>query len=631
MQRDCACCGQQFVLRPQVPHQQYCAAPACQRSRKYRWHQAKLQSDPDYRLNQRDAQQAWAQRNPDYWRNHRTQDGRVKRGRDRHAPGSPVTLTAMQTDPLPASPGESVPSAAIPAGRAAQYVRMSTEHQQYSTQNQADKIRDYAARQGLDIVRTYADEGKSGLRIDGRPALQQLIDDVQTGRADFQTILVYDVSRWGRFQDADESAYYEYLCRRAGVQVAYCAEQFDNDGSPMSTVFKSFKRAMAGEYSRELSVKVFAGQCRLIEEGFRQGGPAGYGLRRVLIDQHGKVKGSLARGEHKSLQTDRVVLQPGPPSELAVIRQIYGWFVENKLLESEIAARLNQQGHVTDTGRAWSRATVREVLSNEKYIGNNVYNRRSFKLKKTRVTNPPHMWIRKEGAFPGIVAAELFYTAQGMLRARANRYSDDELIERLLRLLQERGTLSSLIIDETDGMPSAAAYAHRFGGLIRAYQAAGFTPGRDYRYLAINRYLRRLHPQVVAQTEQMIAAAGGTVVRDPATDLLTVNSEFTASLVLARCYATSHSGNHTQRRWKVRFDAGLAPDITVAVRLDAANQAAQDYYLLPRLDFGQAPGQVRLYLTEHNHTALESYRFDNLDYLCRMAERSHLRSASNAT
>ena len=42
------------------------------------------------------------------------------------------------------------------------------------------------------------------------------------------------MSRWGRFQDADESAYYEYICRRANVGVQYCAEQFENDGSAIS-------------------------------------------------------------------------------------------------------------------------------------------------------------------------------------------------------------------------------------------------------------------------------------------------------------------------------------------------------------------------------------------------------------
>ncbi|MDP3225922.1 MAG: recombinase family protein, partial [Rubrivivax sp.] len=74
--------------------------------------------------------------------------------------------------------------------RAAEYVRMSTEHQQYSTRNQIDKIREYASQRGLAIVKTYADEGKSGLRIDGRRALQQLIQDVETGTAEFKIILV---------------------------------------------------------------------------------------------------------------------------------------------------------------------------------------------------------------------------------------------------------------------------------------------------------------------------------------------------------------------------------------------------------------------------------------------------------
>lgn len=129
----------------------------------------------------------------------------------------------------------------VTTSRAVQYVRMSTDHQQYSTQNQAAKIADYARQRNIDIVRTYADEGKSGVSITGRMALQTLIADVESGDADFKTILVYDVSRWGRFQDADESAYYEYICRRAGIAVAYCAEQFENDGSPVSTIVKGVK------------------------------------------------------------------------------------------------------------------------------------------------------------------------------------------------------------------------------------------------------------------------------------------------------------------------------------------------------------------------------------------------------
>lgn len=87
--------------------------------------------------------------------------------------------------------------------RAAQYVRISTVHQQYSTHSQSDKIREYADKRDLMIIMTYAHDGKSGLPIGGRAALQQLIADVESGAADFNVILIYDVSQWGRFQDAD--------------------------------------------------------------------------------------------------------------------------------------------------------------------------------------------------------------------------------------------------------------------------------------------------------------------------------------------------------------------------------------------------------------------------------------------
>ena len=238
---------------------------------------------------------------------------------------------------------------------------MSTEHQQYSTENQADAIRQYADRHGFEIVRTYADEGRSGLRLEGRDALQRLIADVESGAADFSAILVYDVSRWGRFQDADESAYYEYICRRAGIQVHYCAEQFENDGSPVSTIVKGVKRAMAGEYSRELSAKVFAGQCRLIELGYRQGGAAGYGLRRRLIDQAGSSKGELARGEQKSIQTDRVVLVPGPAEEVATVGWIYRSFVESEAVGARDRRRAERPRYSSPTwaGRGPAAPSIR--------------------------------------------------------------------------------------------------------------------------------------------------------------------------------------------------------------------------------------------------------------------------------
>src|SRR5258706_13087712 len=423
---------------------------------------------------------------------------------------------------------------------AAAYVRMSTDHQKYSTENQLETIRRYAEQRGFDIAEIFEDSGRSGLKVDGREGLQRLMREVQAGGAKFSAILVYDVSRWGRFQDADEGAYYEHLCHRAGIRLHYCGEQFDNDGSIGSILLKNVKRVMAGEYSRELSVKVFAGQCRLIEHGFRQGGPAGFGLRRLLIDEGRNPKGELGRGDRKSLQTDRVVLAPGPLEEIEHVHRIYWMFVEEGKSEREIATLLNQQGILSDFGRHWTRASIHQILTNEKYIGNNVFNRVSYKLKQHRLVNRPETWVRAEGAFPSIVDQALFDRAREIIGRRGNHYSDSELLALLQTVLEEEGSLSGLVIDERDDMPSSSLYRSRFGSLLRAYTLIGYLPDRDYRYVEINRALRQSYPKFLAEVTAGLQNAGGQVFCDPVSELLFINNEFTASLVIARSLETQN-------------------------------------------------------------------------------------------
>jgi len=503
---------------------------------------------------------------------------------------------------------------------AAQYIRMSTEHQQYSTENQADMIREYAQNRGFSIVKTYTDEGKSGLRIEGRGALRQMIEDAKSGNAGYQAILVYDISRWGRFQDSDESAYYEYICKRAGIQVYYCAEQFENDGSPTSTIIKSVKRAMAGEYSRELSSKVFQGQCRLIELGYRQGGPAGFGLRRMLIDMAGKPKGLLKRGEQKSLQTDRVILVPGPKEEVGIVRHMYQMFIKHGKCEQEITEYLNGREIKTDAGGQWTPLSVRQVLTNEKYIGNNVYNRNSFKLKKKRVVNPPDVWVRKDGAFEAIVDTASFYTVQGIIQERNRRWSDEELIRMLVQLVKKHSDVSAHLIDQADGMPSSATYRSRFGTLIQAYRLAGYTPNRDFSYVEINRRLRALHPTLIEDTVQRLESTGASIGMDNGDSHLVVNGEYTAALVLSRCFQTPAGS----LRWTIRFGNKRLPDITIMVRMNPANDEPSDFYLLPLFDI-RTPS---LRLTEYNAAYVDAYRFDTLDGFAQLALRTRIEARS---
>lgn len=498
--------------------------------------------------------------------------------------------------------------------RAAQYVRMSTEHQEHSTDNQAIAIQLYAERRGYEIVRTYADEGKSGLSLDGRDALKQLLDDVTQGNADFEVLLVYDVSRFGRFQDPDEAALYEIQCKRAGIRVLYCAEQFENDGTIGSSIIKTVKRAMAGEYSRELSVKVFAGQSHLIGLGFRQGGAPGFGLRRMLVDQSGARKGELGRCEHKSIATDRIILVPGPAEEIAIVREIYRSFVVDGRNERDIASALNDRRILSDLGRPWTRGTIHEILINEKYIGNNVWARTSFKLKRKHVQNSPDAWIRAEGVFKAIIEPAMFAKARDIIAARSVRLSDDEVLEKLREVLGINGTLSGLIIDEAEDCPSSSTFHSRFGSLLRAYALVGFTPDHDYRYVEINRALRRLHPTVTETIIQGVYASGGSVTQNSATDLLTINGEITVAVVIARCRLTSAGS----ARWKIRLDVPHKPDLTIAVRMDAENDRPHDYYLLPQLDMREAV----LRMAEHNGLSLDAYRSTSLDAFYSLTARS---------
>ena len=82
----------------------------------------------------------------------------------------------------------------------AQYLRMSTEHQQYSLQNQAERIKQYADEHNFGVIQTYSDAAKSGLVLRSRKGLQQLLKDVVSGAAGYRAILVYDVSRWVVFR-----------------------------------------------------------------------------------------------------------------------------------------------------------------------------------------------------------------------------------------------------------------------------------------------------------------------------------------------------------------------------------------------------------------------------------------------
>ncbi len=502
--------------------------------------------------------------------------------------------------------------------RAAQYLRMSTEHQQYSTENQSDVIRRYAQTHGIEIVRTYSDEGKSGLNINERPGLRGLLQDVQSGKTDYNLVLVYDVSRWGRFQDSDEGAYYEYLCKRAKVGVSYCAEPFDNDGSLPSSLIKTLKRTMAAEYSRELGAKVIVGQNRLVGLGFRQGGSAGYGLRRLLVDRNRNPKGLLKQGEYKSIQTDRVILVPGPDEEVKVIREIYYLFIHERRSPKEIAAELNRQGLRNDKGRPWEEYLISRILTNPKYAGINARNLSSVRLRQRRIRNPPELWARCDKAFTPIISLAEFEEACTVYENQRRLKTDEDCLCRLRRLLEQHGELNTRIIDRANNVPSSGTYRRRFGTLRRAYDLIGYTRPEDYRHMDARLALRDWWMEQRALLIAKLREHGAKIELAGSSSIL-INNEFRATFLMLLCRKTKGG----DLRWNIELRRREISDITVAVRLTPDNKNTLDFYIFPKAEIA-----LRSELTLGIPGPLESYRFDNLDFLTGAIRRTLVEEVS---
>ncbi|MGB8060502.1 MAG: hydrogenase maturation protease [Candidatus Sulfotelmatobacter sp.] len=359
---------------------------------------------------------------------------------------------------------------------AAQYLRMSTEDQPNSIPLQQQAIESYAKSHGFQVIATYADPGKSGVEIRHRPGLRQLIQDVVGGNAYYRAILVYDVSRWGRFQDTDESAHYEFLCRSAGVPIHYCAEQFDNDGRMASAILKAVKRTMAAEFSRELSAKVYAGQRHVVSNGFWGGSTAGYGLRRMMISSDGLRRQILGLHEHKNIRSDHVVLVPGPRNEVDCIRTIFS-LAESGFTPREIAEELNLRGIQYIDAKRWTKLNVFLILKNEKYVGRNVWGRTAKPFGRSTIKKPRGEWVNKSDAFVPLISQERFARVQELIQGRNYhiRRSDSFFLDEMRRVLKQEGKLSQKLLKKKSVF-DYRVFMNHFGSMMHAYELVGYRP-----------------------------------------------------------------------------------------------------------------------------------------------------------
>ena len=476
------------------------------------------------------------------------------------------------------------------ASRAVMYVRMSTESQDYSTDHQRARIREFAATRDIEIIREYVDDGKSGLDIRRRAGLLSLMKDVQSQNPDFSNILVYDISRWGRFQDIDESAYHEHTCRRVGIKVIYCGERFADDVGPYASLLKSMKRVMAAEYSRDLSDKVFAAQARFIAMGFKQGGHAGYGLRRLALKACGTPRAILEYGESKISATDRVVLVWGPEHEVATVRRVYALYLEQGASEAGIARLLNSEAVPSEFGRPWTQAMINSLLTNVKYCGVLAYNRRSCKLSTRRTCNAADQWVVKPEAIAPIVDAGIFAQVQAERARRTRRYDRDELVALLQSCHARHGVVNAKIIAADSLMPDPQLLVRTYGSLMSAYKAAGLPDSPKYAFVATKRLLAAARAGLQQEVITLAISAGGAIdtLEDP--DMILINGRLRVLIEIA----VPRNPRRGQRNWRIRGSPNA--DFTIAGRMEPITGSIADYFLFSQDDLAQG----KIYLKDSN-------------------------------
>lgn len=367
---------------------------------------------------------------------------------------------------------------ALRPATAVQYLRMSTDHQRYSLANQAAVISAYADAEGFSVVRTYQDAGVSGVTTTKRLGLKDLLRDVLSPDRSFGTILVLDVSRWGRFQDPDEAAHYEFVCREAGVDVRYCAEAFVNDGTGAATIMKHLKRVMAGEYSRELSERLQTAKRRQTVRGFAPGGPAPFGTQRQTINPDGSHGSVLGLGERKIRLDQDVRWTPGPADQLRTMRRIFRAFTAERRGVTEIARELNQRGWFYPDGSPWTYARVKAALTNEVAVGSFVFNKRPGLFKYPGRVLAVTEWRRVKVFEPIIPPATFRAAAKRFAVGDIKRKSDAEMLDDLRHALSEHGYLSVAIINGHRRTQSSRAYYDRFGSISEAYRLVGYKGER---------------------------------------------------------------------------------------------------------------------------------------------------------
>ncbi|MBI1804044.1 MAG: recombinase family protein [Ignavibacteria bacterium] len=320
------------------------------------------------------------------------------------------------------------------------YVRCSTETQEDSPDQQRKAILDFASTKGYEVTGWYIDFGKSGTTFEQRPEFQRLKTTIDC-KPNFQAVICYDESRWGRAIDAEENTYWRVHFRKFGVDVVLVKTSVDrtNEFAPMLSAFEGVQ---ASQYSKKLSELTLRGAKN--NGIYSNGGTAPYGYQRIAINTKTGNRRLLQAGEWSISGQEKVCWALGDPEEINVVKMIFqmrhngvSLFLITKSLNDR-SIPCPKRGRWRNKDQKWSTVTVRTILENPTYYGARVYNRNSMSkiqaqqkgMDQKHGVSYPHWrndrseWLIEEGAHEAIITKELWQEVNNLIQTEMKKKSN---------------------------------------------------------------------------------------------------------------------------------------------------------------------------------------------------------------
>lgn len=278
-----------------------------------------------------------------------------------------------------------------------------------SIQSQKMIIESFANFNKMEIVKKYVDDGFSGGNFE-RPGFKEMIKDIETGL--INCVLTKDLSRLGR-EMYGTGKYIEEFFRDHRIRYVAINDSYDSD---IGDSMLGLRLSVNDLYLRDVSKKVKTSFRAKQLKGDYIGSLPLYGYKKDLNDKHKLLVDENVRDIIEFIYEEALEgITPGKIAEVLTIRKQDIPIVYKKEIRGSKVTE--NEGH-----GIWKRQTVKNILTNQMYIGNmvqNVYNKVSYNSKKIRKTDDDENII-VEGTHEAIISKETFDKVQEILNKKTS-------------------------------------------------------------------------------------------------------------------------------------------------------------------------------------------------------------------